>query len=99
MTKESLGDETFHQQILFADKYFLQEGFRLLCSFFCLKLNALDVKFWFLPYFMTENPTETERNVIICPFYRCFIVFLLLISLKVSRYFNTLWIKNCRQKV
>ena len=31
-------------------------------------LKVLDVEFRFLPYLMTENPTETERNAIICPF-------------------------------
>ena len=64
-----------------------------------LKLNAFDVKFQFSPYFMTENPTGTERNAIICPFFGVLSVFLLLISLKTSRYFNFLRIKNRRQKV
>ena len=49
--------------------------------------NCLVTKF-----FMTKNPKETEINVIICPFFGCFILFL--ISLKTYHSFNTIGLKN-----
>ena len=71
--KLSSATHTFCWRVFLADEYFLQDDYFV--RFFCLKLNALDVKFRFLPYFMTENPTETERNAIICPFFGVLLCF------------------------
>ena len=62
-------DEYFLLTNIFSRRIFFTRRFQITLFVFCLKLNALDVKFRFLPHFMTENPTETERNAIICPFF------------------------------
>ena len=59
----------------FSRRIFLTRRFQITLFIFCLKVNALDVKFRFLPYFMTENPTETERNVIISSFFGVLLCF------------------------
>ena len=93
MTKKLLGDEifyrrnfpptnTFCRRTYLADEYFLPDGFKLLCSFFCLKINAFDVKFWTLPYFMTKKTYRNWKKCDNLPIFRCFTVFPPLISLK-----------------
>ena len=73
-------DENFLPAKLSTEEYFLLTNiftrrFQITLIVFCLKLNALDVKFRFLPYFMTEKPTETEKNAIICPFFGVLLCF------------------------
>ena len=59
-------DEYFLPTNISSRRIFFTRRFQITLFVFCLKLNALlDVKFRFLPYFMTENLTETERNAII----------------------------------